>query len=138
MTAINTLFENYKNAVFHKDLQLFSSIYDDDVLVFDMWQQWDYVGLGAWKEMAKTWFASLGKDRDVVTFDNIQIQLSGDLAFASALVRYTAVSEKDEELRYLEERFTWVIRKKGQDWKVIHQHSSGPIDFNTMKVILKR
>jgi uncharacterized protein (TIGR02246 family) len=138
MTQIHTLLETYKNAVFQKDVEVFSSIFDEEVLVFDMWQQWAYEGLSAWREMAKTWFASLGKDRDVVTFDNIRIQLSGELALASAFVRYTAVSEKGEELRFLEDRFTWVVRKKGEDWKVVHQHSSGPIDFNTMKVILKR
>ncbi len=133
-----SLFETYKNAVFQKDIEAFASIFDEDVQVFDMWGQWTYDGLAAWKEMAKGWFTSLGTDRDVVTFDNIQMQETGELATATAFVRFTAVSEKDEELRYLENRLTWIARKKNGKWGILHQHTSGPVDFETMKVILRR
>jgi len=138
MTGIESLLEIYKNAVFQKDVEAYTSIFDEKVRVFDMWEKWSCDGLDGWREMAKGWFASLGTDRDVVTFDNIQIQATDELATATAFVRFTAVSEKGEELRYLENRLTWVARKKDGTWKVIHQHTSGPVDFETMKVILKR
>jgi uncharacterized protein (TIGR02246 family) len=138
MKEFESLFETYKNAVFQKDIEAFASIFSEEVRVFDMWGRWSYDGLAAWREMAEGWFASLGKDRDVITFDDIQIRTAGEMAVASAFVRYTAVSEKGEELRYLENRVTWVAGKKGEAWKIIHQHSSGPVDFNDMKVILKR
>jgi uncharacterized protein (TIGR02246 family) len=138
MTEIESLFETYKNAVFQKELEAFSSIFDEQVRVFDMWQQWSYEGLAAWREMAKGWFSSLGSDRDVVTFDDMKIEAAGEMALATAIVRFTATSEKGEALRYLEDRLTWVARKKEGTWKIIHQHNSGPIDFETMKVILRR
>jgi uncharacterized protein (TIGR02246 family) len=138
MTEFKSLFETYKNAVFQKDVEAFASIFDERVQVFDMWGQWTYDGLAAWREMAKGWFASLGTDRDVITFDNIQVQETDELATATAFVRFTAVSEKGEELRYLENRLTWVARKKDEKWVIIHQHTSGPVDFETMKVILRR
>jgi ketosteroid isomerase-like protein len=106
--------------------------------LFDMWQQWSFNGLAAWREMVKGWFASLGENRDTITFDLIQTHTSGELAYASAFVRFAAVSEKGIELRLLENRLTWVLQKKEQTWKIIHQHTSGPIDFNTMKIILHR
>ena len=138
MKAIEALFEAYKNAVYQKDLEAFADIFDEQVLVFDMWMQWTYEGLPAWRAMAREWFTSLGTDRDLVTFSNIQIQASGDIATATAFVRFTAVSEKGEELRYLENRLTWVVQQKGSIWKIIHQHTSSPINFETMQVILKR
>ncbi len=138
MNPIGSLFTIYKDAVFQKDVEAFMSIYDENVTVFDMWQQWSYNGIMAWKEMVKGWFASLGRDRDVITCDHIHIKETGELALASAIVRYTAVSEKGEDLRYLENRLTWVAQKKDIGWKIIHQHTSGPIDFTTMKVILSR
>jgi uncharacterized protein (TIGR02246 family) len=138
MTELESLFENYKNAVLRKDVEAFASIFDEKVRVFDMWGSWSHDGLVAWREMAKGWFTSLGTDSDVVTFGEIQIEASGDLAIATAFVRFTAVSEKGEELRYLENRLTWVAKIKGEAWKIIHQHTSGPIDFDTMKVILRR
>ncbi|HXB94408.1 MAG TPA: nuclear transport factor 2 family protein [Puia sp.] len=137
-TEIESLFRTYKDAVFEKDIELFSSIFDENVRVFDMWEQWTYEGLAAWMGMVKGWFFSLGTNRDVITCDDIQIQTSGEMVVASAFVRFTAVSEAGEDLRYLDERLTWVIVKKDGIWKVVHQHTSGPVDFNSMKVVLKR
>jgi len=137
-TEIGSLFETYKNAVFQKDIEAFSSIFDEKVRVFDMWEQWTYDGLDAWKGMAGDWFSSLGTDRDVITYDDIQIQATGEMVVASAFVRFTAVSATGETLRYLDNRLTWVALKKEGTWKIVHQHTSGPVDFKTMKVVLKR
>ncbi len=137
MTQLELLFETYKNAVFQKDVEAFASIFDENVCVFDMWEKWSYNGLADWKKMAKDWFGSLGKNRDLITFSNIQIQSTDEMAVASAFVRFTAISEEGKELRYLENRLTWLARKKEDMWKIIHQHTSGPIDFETMKVFLK-
>lgn len=138
MQQIHALFTTYKTAIFEKDLTAFCSIFDEKVRIFDMWQQWTYEGLAAWREMADGWFTSLGADRDVVTFDDIQIQIDGELAVATAFVRFTAVSAEGKALRYLEDRLTWVAKRKEGTWKIIHQHTSAPIDFKTMKVILTR
>jgi len=138
MEAIESLFETYKKSVFQKDVETFVSIFDEKVRVFDMWQRWSYDGLSDWREMVENWFGSLGENKDIVEFDDIQIQSTDEMAFASAFVKFTAVSEKGEELRYLENRLTWVIQKRENSWNIIHQHTSGPIDFQTMKVILQR
>ena len=135
---VESLFETYKNAVFQKDAEAFAAIFDSNVRVFDMWVLWSYDGLPDWKEMAKEWFGALGTERVVVTFDDIQIEAAGEMALATAYVRFAAVSETGEELRYLQNRLTWVARKKEGRWIIIHQHTSSPIDFETMKVILKR
>jgi len=131
------LFDRYKQSVYQKDTESFLALFDDNVRVFDMWA-WTYDGLAAWRQMVTGWFAGLGADRDVVTFDDIRIQQSGDMAVASAITRFTAVSEKGEELRFLQNRLTWVVRKKNGVWKIIHEHSSGPVDGSTMKVQLQR
>ena len=135
---VESLFETYKNAVFQKDAEAFAAIFDSNVRVFDMWVLWSYDGLPVWREMAKEWFASLGTNRVVVTFDDIQIEATGEMALATAYVRFAAISETGEELRYLQNRLTWVARKKAENWIIIHQHTSGPVDFETMKVVLKR
>jgi uncharacterized protein (TIGR02246 family) len=138
MKAIESLFEAYKNAVYQKDMEAFAAIFDEQVLVFDMWMQWTYEGLPAWRSMVQDWFTMLGTDRDVVTFSGIQIHASGNIATATAFARFTAVSEKGEELRYLENRLTWVVQQKEGGWKIIHQHTSSPINFETMQAILRR
>ena len=137
MKEIESLFETYKNAVFQKDVEAFLSIFDDRVRVFDMWE-WTYDGLTPWRDMATGWFGSLGSERVVVAFDDIQIEAAGEMAAASAFVRFSAISEKGEELRYLQNRLSWVLRRQGGEWKVVHEHTSGPVDGESMKVRLKR
>jgi len=137
MKEIESLFETYKNAVLQKDVEAFVSIFDEGVRVFDMWE-WTYEGLAPWREMAKGWFGSLVNERVVVTFDDVQVQTAGEMAVASAFARFAAISEKGEELRYLQNRLTWVARKKEGVWKIIHEHTSGPVDGETMTVLLKR
>jgi uncharacterized protein (TIGR02246 family) len=137
-TEVESLFETYKNAVFQKDVEAFAAIFDSSVRVFDMWVLWSYDGLDDWKEMAKEWFGSLGNERVVVNFEDIQIEAADEMALATAYVRFAAISETGEELRYLQNRLTWVARIKEGRWIIIHQHTSSPIDFETMKVILKR
>lgn len=132
------LFEAYKNAVYQKDVEAFLSIFDDNVRIFDLWEQWSYKGIVAWREMVEQWFSMLGENRDVVTFDDIEIRLVGEIATASAFMRFTNVSATGNELRYLENRLSWVAVKKEDTWKIIHQHTSSPVSFETMKVILKR
>jgi len=160
MKEIESLLDTYKTAVFQKDVEAFVSIFDDDVRIFDMWE-WVYNGVTPWREMVKSWFGSLGTERVVVTFDEVQIQkgsddgqipMEGDMAVVSAFARFAAISEKGEELRHLQNRLTWVVRKISEKrafggnvarsgrgvWKVIHEHTSGPVDGGTMKVLLQR
>ncbi|MBS1663375.1 MAG: nuclear transport factor 2 family protein [Bacteroidetes bacterium] len=137
-TAIELLLKSYKESVFQKDEDMFSSLFDKEVRIFDMWQQWTYDGLAAWMDMVKGWFSSLGSDRDVITYDDVRIQGGAGTVVVSAFVRFSAVSETGETLRYLDNRLTLVVEKKEGNWKITHQHTSGPIDFDTMKVVLKR
>lgn len=109
---LNSLIQNYKTAVLEKDLEAFAAIYDEDVLVFDIWQQWTYQGLNSWLGMVKDWFTSLGSEKDVVSFDYTDIKEFGDLGLITAIVKFTAVSERGEELRYLQNRLTWIAQKK--------------------------
>ena len=102
-----------------------------------MWE-WTYEGLIPWRKMVEGWFGSLVTERVVVTFDDVEVQATGDMAVASAFARFAAIAENEEELRYLQNRLTWVAQRKEGVWKIIHEHTSGPVDGETMKVIMKR
>ena len=138
ITNPELLFKSFSDAVYRKDVEAYLELYDQTVVVYDMWQEWSYDGLAAWRQMVEGWFSGLGSDRDVVTFRDKHVEIAGDMGFVTAIVRFAAVSETGEELRFLENRLTWVIRRFGVSWTIVHQHTSGPIDFNTMKVVLKK
>jgi len=137
-SAVRGVLEAYKAAVFARDVDAFIALYDTDLQVFDMWGQWSHRGLAAWRTMATQWFGSLGTERVVVDFSEVQTVVSPDLAVAHAFVTYTAIGADGAKLRALDNRLTVALKPQGGVWKIVHEHTSAPIDFETAKAVFKR
>ena len=137
--SIEKLLDAYIAAVRAKDVDAFVALFDEEVRVFDMWGRWSYDGAGEWREMASEWFGSLGSEQVAVDFRDVQTIAGEGVAAASAFVTFKALSADGDELRAMNNRLTWVLRKTDDGaWKVVHEHTSAPIDFETSKVILQK
>jgi uncharacterized protein (TIGR02246 family) len=139
VSAIEQMLDEYTESVRAKDVARFVALYDDDVRVFDMWGRWAYDGAAAWRDMASEWFGSLGSEQVAVEYEDVRTIVGDDVAVASAFVTYRGLSAEGEELRAMNNRLTWVIgRQPDGAWKVVHEHSSSPADFESGKVQLER
>lgn len=134
--AVLEIFDQYKAAVWNKNLDEYMSLYSEDVCVYDVWGVWVYRGRSELRNMAADWFNGLGDERDNVEFSGINVQLSGHLAVAHAFVRFAAISAEGHELRALHNRLTWTLNLIDGFWKISHQHTSVPIEVNNMQVML--
>jgi uncharacterized protein (TIGR02246 family) len=135
---VMAVLDAYKAAVFAKDVDAFVSLYDRDVRIFDMWGSWSYDGLEAWRGMVSEWFASLGTERVGVVMDDVRITVAHDLAVVHAFLTFKGLSAEGKELRAMQNRLTCTLRKVDGAWKIFHEHTSSPADFETAKVMLKR
>ena len=131
------MLDAYKAAVLKKDVDAFAALYDNDVHVFDMWGAWSLRGLAAWRHMAIEWFSSLGSERVVVSVSAAQSTVIGELAVGHAILTYTALSAEGEELRSLNNRITVALKRSDGLWRVIHEHTSAPIDHQSLKAVLR-
>ena len=138
LEPITQLLDAYKAAVYAKDIDAFVALYDQDVCVFDLWGQWSYNGAEAWRGMVTDWFGSLGTERVAVEFDKVQSIMAQEVAVVHAFVVYRGVSAEGEALRAMTNRLTWALEQKDGIWKIVHEHSSAPADFETLKVMLGR
>jgi uncharacterized protein (TIGR02246 family) len=137
--SIKPVVDGYAAAVRDKDVDAFVALYDPDVQVFDMWGAWAYRGADAWRAMATEWFGSLGTDQVAVEMDDVETVASGDVAVVHAFVTYKGLSAEGRELRAMTNRLSWALRRQpGGEWKIVHEHSSAPADFETGKVVLRR
>jgi ketosteroid isomerase-like protein len=136
--AVARVLESYKSTVLARDVEAFMRLYDPGVRVFDAWGVWSYEGSAAWQAAVEGWFTSLGTDRVKVTFDAVQSSPSRELTMVSAMVTYAGVSAQGEQMRSMQNRLTWVLRTSGHVLRIIHEHTSAPIDFNDSKAILQR
>ena len=113
-------------------------IYDDNVRVFDTWGVWSYEGAAAWRKVIEEWFGSLGTEWVRVSFEDVQSTLGEDFAVVTAFGRYAGMSAEGVELRAMQNRFSWMLRRGEDGWKIIHEHTSAPLGFNDLKGILQR
>jgi uncharacterized protein (TIGR02246 family) len=120
--------EAYAAAVRAKDVEAFVGMYVDDVRTFDLWSEWSYDGKDALRVMVSEWFGSLDDDEIVaVAFDDVRIQAGSDVGAVSAFTTFAAVAPDGTELRSMNNRLTWVLRKASDGkWKIAHEHTSAP------------
>ena len=132
------MLDAYCAAVYAKDVEAFLALYADEVQVFDMWEQWEYNGLAAWRGMVEGWFGSLGDERVRVELSEIAIAVSGELAYAHATLTFCGLSAAGEELRAMNNRLSCVFKRTQESWQIIHEHTSAPASLDTGKINLQR
>jgi uncharacterized protein (TIGR02246 family) len=122
------MLDSYAAAVRAKDVDAFVGLYADDVRTFDLWSEWAYDGKPAFREMVTEWFGSLPDDEVVaVGFDEVRTQAGEDVAAVSAFTTFAAVAPDGTELRSMNNRLTWILRKDADGaWKIAHEHTSAP------------
>ena len=122
------MLDSYAAAVRAKDVDAFVGLYADDVRTFDLWSEWSYDGKPAFREMVTEWFGSLPDDEVVaVEFDEIRTQAGEDVAAVSAFTTFAAVAADGTELRSMNNRLTWILRKDADGaWRIAHEHTSAP------------
>lgn len=132
------ILEAYKAAVFAKDVDAFAALYDDKVRVFDMWGTWSYDGIAAWRAVVAGWFESLGPERVAVEFGGAQARVAHDLAVVHVFVVYRGLGADGTELRSMTNRMTLALRRSAGLWKVVHEHTSSPVNHETAKAIFSK
>lgn len=128
MEAIQDYFTTYKQSAWEKDAGRMIGLYDDHVVIFDMWEQGFQTGLAGWSVVIRDWFGSLGDERVNVIFEMIDIHEGDKVGFASALISFQAIAADNAVVRSMKNRITVGFIKRSDGWKVIHQHISAPVD----------
>jgi len=136
--AIARHLDAYGRAVHEREVEALLRLYDERVRVFDAWGAWSYEGLAAWRATVEQWFRSLDANRVEVRFEDVQTADGAGLAVMSAIVTYAALDASGAPLRAMQNRLTWALVRDGAEWKILHEHTSAPIDFDHATAILRR
>lgn len=134
---IKKVLDQYAQAVWNKDVAAFLELYDDTIQVYDAWGHWEYAGKEEFRTLPLHWFNDLGSDRVKVNFKDPQIHENGDLGSIWTEVNYAAFDEHNKLLHAMSNRLTMVLKKRSDDWKIIHEHTSIPVDMETGQGMFK-
>jgi ketosteroid isomerase-like protein len=131
---VQDVLENYKYAIYEKDVERIVSIFASDIHIYDCWENWECIGISQWKEIVKGWFKGLSEEGVLLKtdFDDLVVEENSNLAFVHCAVTFT---ESGEKLRQMTNRFTFCLRKENESWTITHVHSSLPISMETGKGI---
>jgi len=132
------LLGRYSDSAYRKDVEAFMSMYASEVRVFDLWGSWEVKGASSWRDGIAGWFESLGAGRVVCEFTDVEVFTGGDLAALSAMIQYSGESPEGAIEREMANRLTWTLTRVNGVWRVIHEHTSAPVDMGSSKVILAR
>lgn len=132
---ISDFFQRFQKAAFEKDIRGMVSLYDDNVVVFDMWDKGFVLGIKEWSSVITAWFTSLTDEKVKVTFDMIHIQEDEQVGFSNSIIQFQAIAIDNSIQRSMKNRISLGFVKKDGFWKVKHQHTSAPVD-SSLKAIL--
>lgn len=127
---INDFFSYYKETAWEQNTAGMINLYSDDVIIFDMWDNEVLYDLKAWASVITKWLTSLKDEKVKVVFEKIEISEGENLAFATALIQFQAISIDNTVVRSMKNRISLGFVKTEGFWKVKHQHTSVPIDSN--------
>ena len=137
--AVAAMIATYQRAVRARDVDAFMQLYAPEVRVFDTWGTWSHEGRDAWRRMIEGWFQSLGSGEQVdVRVSDLRVTGTGQLAVATAAFTYAALTPEGRELRAMVNRLTWAVALQDEGWRVVHEHTSVPVDFEHAKGIFQR
>ena len=132
----DAFFATYIAAARTRDVAAMVGLYAGDFREFDMWTDWSRDGIATLHKAVEGWFGGVPVDETVVvSFSDITTQTGPDLATAQAIVTFAAISATGETLRSMQNRLSWVAARKPEGWRIIHQHTSSPINPKGMSVI---
>lgn len=138
-TTVQNVLNNYKEAVYEKNVEKFLMGYAPDVHIFDCWQEWQYNGIEQWRVAVEEWFMGLEKEGVLLRTELYDESLKENegLAHVRGTVSFTAFDKTGKELRKMRNRFTFVLVKAEGSWRIIHEHSSLPVSTEDGKGIFE-
>lgn len=137
MNTPQTLLERYVVAVNTANKEALLSLYAPEARIFDMSSPWEHRGLASWAEMVDKWFAHVREMKPEAVASNIQVHQSSEMALMTMFMEFADFDENGKR-GGMQTRLSWVMIPAGDDWQILHEHNSVPLDENEMTPIFHR
>src|SRR5574342_57969 len=95
---VQDVLENYKSAIYEKDVERFLSTYAPDIHIYDCWGNWESIGISQWHKTVLEWFNGLSEDKVLlkVEFNDLVVEenSNSNIAFVHCAVTFAAHLEE--------------------------------------------
>ena len=133
MKSPETLIERYTAAAMATDRDALMALYAPGVRIFDMMMPWQVRGAVEWEPIIDDWFTHAGTGSDVKASD-VEVKATDGMALLTMNMFYGNIGADDEQ-ESMVNRLTWIAVPDGDDWKIIHEHTSVPLSNEDMSPV---
>lgn len=130
---VRALIDDWKDAIRSKDIERLMACYAPDVVAFDMMAPLEWRGADSYRDAWAEGLAMPG-EYEIELYEPM-ITANDQLAFAVSLARYD-VRPPDAAAYGGWFRWTANFMAISDVWKIVHEHSSVPIEFASRKALL--
>jgi ketosteroid isomerase-like protein len=131
---IRQLIVDQQSAICAKDVDRIMAYYTTDVIYFDCKPPFQTQGADALRRIWEECFPYFPDSFKTETRD-LNIFVSGDLAFAHWLFRFTEMA-LDHPAMHTWLRFTAGYQRQQGKWQIVHEHCSVPFEPHTSQAVL--
>ena len=123
-SAIKAVLDSYILSIEKEDIELYGNIFvhDPDMVNFGTGAKERIVGWDTLRKAIEAQNAALSETK--ITQSDVTINLSSEGKFAWATCLWDFKSMLDAQVMQLPVRCSWVLEKRGNDWKIVHFHKS--------------
>lgn len=130
MKSAQTLVDRYTAAATAADREALLALYAPEMRMFDLMLPWQVRGTEEWAPRVDNWFSGIGTQAEAVASE-IEVKETAKMAVLTMNMTYAHVSSGGERFS-MTNRLTWVAVPEGDDWKIMHEHTSVPIREDDM------
>ncbi len=129
---VSTFLEGFAEAIRNGNIEKIMSYYSKDIVAFDMMPPLSFQSIHKYKENWEKCFTEFFSFPVNYSYEDLKIDVSGDLAVARAFIHMNGDSIHGENMdAWL--RTTLELKKIDGRWLIFHEHNSVPLDEVTMK-----
>lgn len=126
---IQMLMDNYTESIKKRDQARFLELYHDEVVVNDSYGAWSFHGKSEWAKTVEGWFSQPPSESENIVFHDYVLRESAKLKLFQSLVDF----HHSSGITTL--RLSWVVALVDGKWLIRHEHTSSPIDMNTLEAV---
>lgn len=130
MKSPRTLIERYTAAVIATDHDALMQLYVPNVRIYDTMLPWEYRTTDEWSTFVENWFSEV-RNNPQAEARNVEVVETDGMALLT-MSMYYAHTGNDGQVMGLTNRLTWVAVPNGDDWEIVHEHTSVPLKMDDM------
>lgn len=131
MKSPETVLERYIDAIQTLNKQAMDNLYARELRMFDMTSPFELRGAGAFAQRVDQWFDDTADMNMNAEASSVESKIVDGMAYMTMFMRYSD-TDKDGAQNGMTNRLTWVLVPDGDDWKILHEHTSVPLNEEDM------